>query len=154
LNLKGKNFLNLLNNTFLDIEPTYTKGGPWIENFSFSNSLCAWATWAITNYTPIGEYYLRFFLKEEFSYPCGDYPIETRCHILYDCRGFNKYWNLRRDTISQFISFLEFNLNAFSKEKSITWVCNSIATVFYYFCVFSFLFFSFYFYFLFLLSPI
>jgi len=41
LNLKGKNFLNLLNNTFLDIEPTYTKGGPWIENFSFSNSLCA-----------------------------------------------------------------------------------------------------------------
>jgi len=41
LNLKGKNFLNLLNNDFSDIEPAYTKEGPWIKNFSFSNSLCA-----------------------------------------------------------------------------------------------------------------
>ena len=143
MNLKGKKFLNLLNNDFSDIEPTYTKESPWIKNFSFSNSLCAWATWAITNHALIGEYYLRFFLRKEFSYPYGDYSIKIRYHILYDCRRFNKYWNMRRDTISQFISFLEFNLNAFSKEKSITWVCNSIATVFYYFSVFSFLLFSF-----------
>ena len=28
LNLKGKNFLKLLNNDLLDIEPSYSKGGP------------------------------------------------------------------------------------------------------------------------------
>ena len=91
LNLKGKNFLNLLNNDFSDIEPAYTKGGPWIKNFSFSNSLYAWATWAITNHTLIREYYLRFFLRKEFSYPCRDYPIKIRYHILHDHRNFNKY---------------------------------------------------------------
>jgi len=113
-NLKERNFLNLLNNDLSNIEPSYTKGGPWIENFGFSNSLCARATRAITNHTPIGEYRLRFFPREEFSCPCRVYPIETRHHILYDCTRFNKYWNPRRDTISHFVSFLEFNLNAFS----------------------------------------
>jgi len=46
--LKGRNFLNLLNNNFPDIEP-------WITNFGFSNSLCVQAIQAITNHAPIGE---------------------------------------------------------------------------------------------------
>ena len=30
-NLKRRNFLNLLNNNLLVIEPFYKKGGPWIK---------------------------------------------------------------------------------------------------------------------------
>ena len=41
LNLKGKFFLKLLNNDLLDIKPSYMKGGSWIKNLRFSNSLCA-----------------------------------------------------------------------------------------------------------------
>jgi len=33
LHLKGKNFLNLLNNNLSDIKPSYIKGGPWIKQF-------------------------------------------------------------------------------------------------------------------------
>lgn len=53
LDLKGRNFLNFINNNLLIIESSYIKGG---EHFSFSNSLCAQATQAITNHAPIGEY--------------------------------------------------------------------------------------------------
>ena len=81
-NLKGKNFLKLLNNALSDTEPSYSKGGPWIENFRFSNLLCARATQTITNHAPIGEYWLHFFPREEFSCPCRLYPIEIRHHIL------------------------------------------------------------------------
>ena len=38
-NCKGRNFLNLLNNDLSNIKPSYTKGGPWIKQFSFSNLL-------------------------------------------------------------------------------------------------------------------
>ena len=65
--------------------------------------LCAQASRAITNYAPIGEYQLRFFPREEFDYPCGDYPIETRQHILHECQRFNNYWNSRRNTITYFM---------------------------------------------------
>ena len=120
LDLKGKHLLNLLNNDLTNIEPSYTKGGPWISHFGHSNSLCARATQAITNHAPIGEYRLRFFPREEFSCPCRSHPIESRRHILHECRRFSKYWNPMRDTISQFVSFLELNLNAFSFGESIT----------------------------------
>ena len=115
LNLKRRSFLNLLNNDHLDIMPSYTKGGPWIKNFSFSNILCTWAMRAITNHASNGEYQLCFFPREDFSCPCRSYPIETRHHILYDCsRRFKKNWNPGRETISQFISFLEYNLNEYT----------------------------------------
>ena len=83
LDLKGRNFLNFINNNLLIIESSYTKGG---EHFSFSNSLCAQATQAITNHASIGEYQLRFFLREEFSCLCRSYLIELRHHILYNCK--------------------------------------------------------------------
>jgi len=57
---KGKHFLDLVDDNLNSIEPAYTKGGPWLQVFSHSNSLCAHATRAITNHTPIGEYQLRF----------------------------------------------------------------------------------------------
>jgi len=34
-NLKGRNFLQLLNNDLSEIEPAYTKGGPWLQQFGF-----------------------------------------------------------------------------------------------------------------------
>ena len=112
-NLKRRSFLNLLNNDHLDIMSSYTKGELWIKNFGFSNTLYTWATRAITNHASNGEYQLCFFPRENFSCPCRSYPIKTRHHILYDCRKFKKNWNLGRETISQFISFLEYNLNEY-----------------------------------------
>ena len=120
LDSKGTHFLELLDDNLNIIKPTYVKGGSWIKHFGLSNSLCARATRAITNHAPIGEYCLRFFPRENFSCLCGLYPIKTRHHVLHDCRRFNNYWNPRRDTLSHFISFLEFNLTAFSFGEGIT----------------------------------
>ena len=128
-NLKRRNFLNLLNNDHSNIKPSYMKERLWIEHFRFSNSLCTQATQAITNHALIGKYYLLFFPREDFSCPYRLYPIKTRCYILFDCRWFNKGWNLGREIISQFISFLmEYNLNAFSFGESITWVHKVVIT--------------------------
>jgi len=74
----------------------------------------------ITNHTSIGEYRLRFFPRKDFNCLCGLYPIESWRHILYEYRRFNECWNLRRDSISHFISFLEFNSNAFAFANPIT----------------------------------
>jgi len=76
-NLKKNHFLELLDNNYHTITSTYTKGGPWINHFSHLNSLCTRATRAITNYTPIEEYHLRFFLKEDFSCLYRSYSIES-----------------------------------------------------------------------------
>ena len=69
--LKGRQFLDLVDNNNNIIESFYVKGGSWLKMFGHSNSLCAWATRAITNHTPIGEYRLRFFPREQFKCSCG-----------------------------------------------------------------------------------
>ena len=53
---KGRYFLDLVDYNLNTIEPVYTKGEPWLQVFSHSNSLCAHAMRAITNHAPIGEY--------------------------------------------------------------------------------------------------
>ena len=111
---KGNQFLDLLDDDLNVIEPSYSKGGPWLQAFGHSNSLCACAVRAITNHAPIGEYRLRFFPNMDFECPCNNYPIETRRHILHECRRFNGYWNPRRDMLSHFVMFLTANLNAFA----------------------------------------
>jgi len=111
---KGKHFLDLVNDNLNIIEPVYTKGEPWLQVFSHSNSLCACATRAITNHAPIGEYQLRFFPNEDFKYSCNNYSIELRRHILHKCRRFNRYWNPRRDSLNHFTMFLITNPNAFT----------------------------------------
>jgi len=88
---KENHFLDLVDNNLNIIEPVYTKGGSWLQAFSHSNSLCAHTMRAITNHTSIGEYRLRFFSKKDFKYPCSNYPIESRKHILHECRRFNGY---------------------------------------------------------------
>ena len=115
---KGRHFLDLVDDNLKTIEPSYTKGGPWLQSFVHSNSLCAQATRAIMNYAPIGKYCLRFFPKEDLKYPCGSYPIETRRHILHKCMIHNGYWNPRRDALSYFVMFLSANPKAFAFTDS------------------------------------
>ena len=111
---KGRHFFDLLDDNFNVIEPFDAKGGPWLQSFGHSNSLCVCAMRAITNHALIGEYRLRFFLNEEFKCPCGVYPIESRRHILHECRRFNGYWNPRQDSLSHFVMFLKANPNSFT----------------------------------------
>ena len=113
-NGKGRQFLDLVDDDLNIIEPAYTKGGPWLQVFGYSNSLCACATRAITNHSPIGEYHLRFFPNKDFKCPCSNYSIESRRHILHECTRFNRYWNPRRDSLSHFTMFLIANPNAFT----------------------------------------
>ena len=141
---KERNFLDLLNDNLSTIELMYSKEGSWLKYFGHSNSLYARATRAIVNHSPIGEYWLRFFPREEFACPCSKYPIKTRRHILHECIRFNKYWNPRRDTIAHFTLFLEFN--SFPSEKALLscpWWLWAIYIVLFYFLIlllFSFLF--------------
>ena len=110
---KGRNFLDLLRDDFIPIKPSCSKGSPWLLQFGYSNLLCTWASRAITNHAPIGEYWLRFFPMESFACPYGLYPIESRCYILHKYKKFNNYWNLRRNTLAHFSLFLQFNPSAF-----------------------------------------
>jgi len=105
--MKGNQFLDLVDGDNNPLELSYIRGGPWLQNFGHSNSLCARASRAITNHVPTGEYRLRFFLNEEFRCPYGQYPIKSRHYMLHECRRFNEYWNLRRNSIAHFVMFLE-----------------------------------------------
>ena len=120
LDLKDNQFLDLINSDNKLLEPSYIKGGLWLQNFSHSNSLCTRATRAITNHTLTDEYRLRFFPNKEFSCLCSQYPIESRWHILHDCKRFNKYWNPYKDSIVHFVMFLEYNYNGFAFSNDIT----------------------------------
>jgi len=53
---KGKNFLDLLNDDLNPLEPSSIKGGSWLQQFGYSNSLYTRSSRAIMNYAPIGEY--------------------------------------------------------------------------------------------------
>ena len=74
---------------------------------------------AIVNHVPISKYRLQFFPKEEFKCLCGFYPIKSRHYILHKYQRFNNYWNLRRDLLSHFILFLEFDSSAFVFNNAI-----------------------------------
>ena len=124
---RGHNFLKLLDNENNPLELTYSKGRMWLKYFGHSNSLCARATRAIINHAPISKRQLRFFPHEDFKCLCDNYPIETRCHILQECKIYNNYWNPRSATIGHFTLFLVYNSNAFSFGESITWSLKLVA---------------------------
>ena len=86
--LRGSQFLDLVNDDNNLIKPSYINSGSWLKHFRHSNSLCIRA---IVNHTPIGEYRLRFFPREEFKCLYSLYPIKSRHHILQEYRKFNKY---------------------------------------------------------------
>jgi len=120
LDLKGWHFLDLYDKENNFLEPIYVKSRSWLKFFGHSNSLYARATRAIVNHAPIGEYRLRFFPRKDFSCLCRSYPIKSKYHILHECKKLNVCWNPRRDSISHFIFFLEFNSRAISNEMAIT----------------------------------
>ena len=117
---KENHFLELLDNNFHPIQPTYIRNGAWLKTIAFSNSLYVRVIRAITNHAPIGKLYLRFFPKEDFSCPCGSYSIKLRWHILHKCRRYNNYWNSNRKSFSHFVAFLEFNPGVFFFHGGIT----------------------------------
>ena len=117
--LKGKQFLDLLDGDNNIIEPSYAKEGSWLKVFSHSNSLCTHASCAITNYAPIGKYRLRFFPRKEFKCLCRLYPIKSRHYILHEYGRFNGYWNPRRDSLGHFVMFLVANLSTFAFTDNI-----------------------------------
>jgi len=53
---KERYFLDLLDDNFNVIKPSYTKGGLWLQLFGYSNLLCVHTIRAITNHAPIGKY--------------------------------------------------------------------------------------------------
>ena len=59
--------------------------------FGYSNSLYAKASRAIVNHTPINEYCLRFFSREDFACFYTLYPIKTRRYLLYKYKRYNNY---------------------------------------------------------------
>ena len=85
---RDRYFLDLLDD---DLYPSYSKGGLWIKYFGHSNFLCMGAIRAIVNHASIEEYHLCFFPNKDFGCLCGNYLIESKHHILYDCRRFNNY---------------------------------------------------------------
>ena len=142
--LKENHFLELLDNNFHPIQPTYTRNGAWLKTIGFSNSLCVRATRAITSHAPIGKFYIRFFPKEDFSCPCGSYPIESRWYILHKCRRYNNYWNPNRESFSHFVAFLELILGHFSSmEESLVFLVLSLCSTFPFLLSFFSLFFAF-----------
>ena len=85
--LKGQQFLDLVNNDNISIELSYSNRGSWLKFIDYSNLLCTRATRAIINHASIGEYGLHFFPKEEFKCLCESYLIKMRQHILYECQS-------------------------------------------------------------------
>ena len=88
LDLRGRNFLKLLDDESNPFEPSVIKGSLWLQYFGHSNFLCTRAT---VNHASIGEYWLRFFPRREFACLYGLYSIELRQYILHECKRFNNY---------------------------------------------------------------
>ena len=114
MNLKGKQFLNLLNDNNNIIKPFYAKGGSWLKVFGHSNSLYAHVSRVITNHAPTDKYRFRFFPREKFKCPCRSYSIESRHYILHEYSRFNRYWNLKRNFLGHFVIFLVANPSTFT----------------------------------------
>ena len=110
---KGRNFLDLNDDNNQSIYPIYTRGSAWIKYFSLSNSICIHMTRLIMNHAPTGKYRL------PFAYPCRDYPIERRRHILFECAQSKKSWNSKRKFLKDVLTFLEFNPRAFFFQEGI-----------------------------------
>lgn len=76
--LESRSFLDLVDSNDSILKPSYCKNSTWLKFFGHSNTLCTRAMRAITNHTPIGEYWLCFFPNEVFNCLCGLYSIESR----------------------------------------------------------------------------
>jgi len=84
-----------------------------MKYFRSSNSLYAHIARLVTNHVPIGEYRLQFFPKELIAYPCGNYSIEIRRYIFFECPQYKKSYNPKRELLKDIITFLELNSGSF-----------------------------------------
>ena len=83
----------------------YIKGGGWLNHIGSSVSLCARATRAILNHTPIRGFRRRFFPQSNHACSCGHNRVETQAHILNDCGQFI-YKNSNHMVIKHLVLFL------------------------------------------------
>ena len=65
------------------------------------------------NHVPIGEYRLMFFLKELIACSCNNYSIEIRKHILFEYLQYRKFWNPKRESLKDILTFMKFNSRVF-----------------------------------------
>jgi len=115
---KGKNFLEITDNKGKTLKPSYKKGGSWLSYFGYSNSTCARITRLITNHASTREYHQRFFPQEEILCNCGLNLLETRDHILYECKKYNEAWRPPDLSIFSILIFLKGNPSAFCFDDS------------------------------------
>jgi len=94
--LKGRNFLELLDNNLNPFELPTIKGSPWLQYFSHSNSLCAKAIRAIINHVLIGEYQLRFFSR---CYKLRSLELDKRKNLVLELTQENSIENSVQDCL-------------------------------------------------------
>ena len=82
---QGYHFFSLKDGNCKPLQPSYTKGSSWLPFISKSVTLCARATWAILNHTPIGEFRQCFFPTECTQCLYGYCQVETYQHIFANC---------------------------------------------------------------------
>jgi len=110
---KGHYFLNFEDEKERVIKPTYAKGGSWLPVIGFTNSLCARFTRMTTGRAPIGEYRQRFFPHLPTSCPCGKAEVQTREHIVMECKRYDPSTRPCNIIINSFVHFLADNPEAF-----------------------------------------
>jgi hypothetical protein len=87
-NYRGHHFLALTEPKGTTIQPVYTNGGAWLKSVSQDNKLCACMCHAILDHAPIGDYYCRFNIPEEYSCVCGA-ATQLHEHIFERCPDLN-----------------------------------------------------------------
>ena len=100
--LKSNHFLDPLDNDLHNIKSLYIKGDLYIKYFRYSNSLCTRTTQAMTNHTPIGEYHLRFFLKESFMLQIQILSVRQ---VNESCTGLTQE-NSIEDSVQDSLSYI------------------------------------------------
>ena len=116
---RGNGFMLLTNDNHSTLTPSSKGGGLWLKKWRHSPPLFARLTCAVLLHAPIGQYKRRFFLKEDPSCPCGRAPVETRAHIIHNCKRHARRPLISvRWTLSAFTRFLRKNPKAFAFASS------------------------------------
>ena len=112
---QGRHFLPFKGGIKNLLQPSYAKGGGWLPFIGESVTLCARATRAILNHTPIGEFRQRFFPAECIQCLCGHCQVETHQHIFANCCRFAHFpLTDLVPTVKDFVKFLKEHPSAFA----------------------------------------
>ncbi len=104
---KRKHSLDLVDNNNQAICSTYSKNSIWMKYVRSPNLLCAYITRIIMNHFLLGNIGL-VFPKESFVCLLVIIQLRQRVHILHRCVYYRKYWNPKRESLNNIITFLEF----------------------------------------------